>query len=508
MRCFLTITVALCLTHQATHAADISVVAEATSDHPALILIKGKIENEKREVRALEVRQFEALAGFQEKPAIVLLDSPGGAVMNAIQIGLLIQKHGFSTAVADYAQCSSACALIWIAGKERFISTKLARVGFHAARMNEITSDAASGANAVVGAYLYQIGITDFQIIMQLTSAPPQIMRWLSFYGDPLTQKLGAKEFSLSEPRWTWARAALDGKSREPTAVTVAASPKVSAPVQPKRASQTAIVIPPPSPSRCEGTEAHIDNEIRCLKPKNIFKDCPDCPEMVVLPAGEFPMGSEQSKDEEPVHKVTIPKPFAASKYAVTFDNWDACVIAGGCKLLPDDRNWGRGNRPVMNVSWEDVTKQYLPWLSRVTHKTYRLLTEAEWEYAARAGGPGKYPWGEEIRSNRGNCDGCGSQWDKKQTAPVGSFEPNAFGLYDMHGNVWQWVGDCYHDNYDAAPADGSAWTEDCKEDLRVLRGGSFMDVPTLIRSASRVRHNSGVQSGEIGFRVARTLAP
>src|SRR5262249_27377672 len=105
-------------------------------------------------------------------------------------------------------------------------------------------------------------------------------------------------------------------------------------------------------------------------------------------------------------------------------------------------------------------------------------------------------------------CDGCGSQWDKKQTAPVGSFEPNAFGLNDMHGNVWQWVEDCYHDNYDAAPADGSAWTENCKEDLRVLRGGSFIDVPTLIRSASRVSHNSGVQAGEIGFRVARTLAP
>jgi formylglycine-generating enzyme required for sulfatase activity len=229
---------------------------------------------------------------------------------------------------------------------------------------------------------------------------------------------------------------------------------------------------------------------------------------MVVVPAGEFTMGSEQSNGEEPVHKITIPKPFTASKYEVTFDNWDACVIAGGCKHLPDDRNWGRGNRPVINVSWDDVTKQYLPWLSRVTHKTYRLLTEAEWEYAARAGSWGKYPWGDEVRSNRANCDGCGSQWDKKQTAPVGSFEPNAFGLYDMQGNVWQWVEDCYHDNYDAAPADGSAWTENCKEDLRVLRGGSFMDIPTLIRSASRVRHNSGVQAGEIGFRVARTLAP
>jgi len=131
---------------------------------------------------------------------------------------------------------------------------------------------------------------------------------------------------------------------------------------------------------------------------------------MVVVPAGEFMMGSKQSNDEEPVHKVTIAKPFAAGKYEVTFDDWDACAIAGGCKHLPDDQSWGRGNRPVINVSWDDITKQYLPWLSRETQKTYRLLTEAEWEYAARAGSRGgEYTWGDEIGSNRANCDGCGS---------------------------------------------------------------------------------------------------
>ena len=126
----------------------------------------------------------------------------------------------------------------------------------------------------------------------------------------------------------------------------------------------------------------------------------------------------------------------------MTFAEWDACVSASGCKHKPDDRSWGRGSRPVMNVSWDDITKDYLPWLSRKTDKSYRLLTEAEWEYAARAGSRGKYTWGDEIGKNRANCDGCGSHWDK-QTAPVGSFQANAFGLHDMHGNVWEWVADC-----------------------------------------------------------------
>jgi formylglycine-generating enzyme required for sulfatase activity len=282
---------------------------------------------------------------------------------------------------------------------------------------------------------------------------------------------------------------------------TGSASPKVPAPVAAKKPSQTGSI----TPSRCEGTVAHVDNEIRCLRPKDIFRDCPECPEMVVIPAGEFMMGSEEYSEEKPVHKVMITKPFAASKFEVTFDNWDACVIAGGCKHLPDDRSWGRGNRPVMNVSWDDVTKQYLPWLSRVTHETYRLLTEAEWEYAARAGSQGKYTWGDEIRSNRANCDGCGSQWDNKQTAEVGSFQANAFGLHDMHGNVWEWVEDCWHDNYIGERTDGSAWIAgECK--ARVLRGGSWVNYAVSLRSAARRMSAPVNRSNLTGFRLARTL--
>ena len=161
-------------------------------------------------------------------------------------------------------------------------------------------------------------------------------------------------------------------------------------------------------------------------------------------------------------------------------------------------------------VSWNDA-KAYVTWLKRMTGKEYRLLTEAEWEYAARAGTTTRYPWGDEIGKNNANCNGCGSQWDIPpffQTAPVGSFKPNAFGLYDMHGNVWQWVEDCYQGTYEGAPTDGSNdISGDCTR--RVLRGGSFIgEDPSQIRSAIRFAVNSDARVSFIGFRVGRTLTP
>ena len=170
------------------------------------------------------------------------------------------------------------------------------------------------------------------------------------------------------------------------------------------------------------------------------------------------------------------------------------------------DRGWGRGRRPVIHVSWHDA-KRYVNWLSQKTRKPYRLLSESEWEYAARAGTETAYSWGDEIGVNRANCDGCGSQWDDSKTAPVGSFGANTWGLHDMHGNVLGWVEDCWNDSYAGAPVDGSAWLRgDC--DVRVLRGGSWYFDPSLIRAAVRSRNTSGVRSNLIGFRVARTLAP
>ena len=247
------------------------------------------------------------------------------------------------------------------------------------------------------------------------------------------------------------------------------------------------------------------------------FRDCADCPQMVVLPAGSFTMGSPReekgrSKYEGPQRRVTIWRPFAVGKYEVTFAQWDACVSAGGCRRRPNDRGWGRGPRPVMNVSWHDA-KQYVGWLSRKTGKRYRLLSEAEWEYAARAGTTGPFHFGPTISADRANYKGTSTYGSgrrgiyRRKTVPAGRFPANRFGLHDMHGNVQEWVEDCWHRNYHGAPSDGRAWTKtDCK--LRVVRGGSWGGRPGDLRAASRGWVAAGSRFNFIGFRVARTLTP
>jgi formylglycine-generating enzyme required for sulfatase activity len=247
------------------------------------------------------------------------------------------------------------------------------------------------------------------------------------------------------------------------------------------------------------------------------FRECGACPEMTMLPAGMFMMGSpaeiadpkkEDDKDwpenERPQRQVTIARPFAVGKFEVTFEEWDACVTERGCQHNPHDgwsnkAGWGRGKRPVIGVSWDDITKEYLPWLSRKTGKTYRLLTEAEWEYAARADTITRYAFGDTIAKSQ-------AQFSAVATVERGSFQPNAFGLYDMHGNVWEWVQDCWNASYAGAPSDGStAWTTgDCGR--RVVRGGSWNEDPWYLRSA--VRYGFATQDRNItwGFRIGRTL--
>jgi formylglycine-generating enzyme required for sulfatase activity len=193
------------------------------------------------------------------------------------------------------------------------------------------------------------------------------------------------------------------------------------------------------------------------------------------------------------------------SKNELTFAEWDACAAQGGCNPHVVDNSFGRGRQPVINVSWDEATREYVAWLSSITGKTYRLLTEAEYEYAARAGTTTAYPWGDNVGTNNANCSGCGSAWDHDKTAPVGSFAPNKFGLYDMVGNVEEWTEDCYADNYQGAPADGSAWTSaNCI--VRVVRGGWWGRGPGSVRSASRDGYGTDAREGGLGFRVARTL--
>ena len=254
------------------------------------------------------------------------------------------------------------------------------------------------------------------------------------------------------------------------------------------------------------------------------FRDCDVCPEMTVVPAGNFMMGSPdvedgRDDDEGPLHSVVIAWPFAVGIYEVTFEEWDACVESGGCGgHRPDDEGWGRGRRPVVNVSWDEAD-QFVAWLRERTNLPYRLLSEAEWEYASRAGTKTARYWvgGSEIQCWYGNgADATArkyhSEWTVAdcddgyyRTAPVGSYKTNVYGLHDVLGNVWEWVKDCWNDSYREAPSDGSAWESgDCGR--RVLRGGAWGSKPGILRSANRFWNDSWDRDYLVGFRVARAI--
>ena len=227
-------------------------------------------------------------------------------------------------------------------------------------------------------------------------------------------------------------------------------------------------------------------------------------PVMVKLPAAEFEMGSPGNSlnfDESPRHKVTL-QGFSISKLEVTFSEYDKFARATG-RRMPYDESWGRRTRPVINVSWNDA-RAYAAWLSKRTGQRYRLPTEAEWEYAARAGSTEKAWWDSNSAVKPANCFNCGSKWDGKSTAPAGSFSGNAFGLFDTAGNAQEWTEDCYHTSYKGAPQDGSAWlTAECSQ--RVVRGGSYSSPLDALRNARRSQYNQDVRLDNLGFRVVRS---
>ena len=301
--------------------------------------------------------------------------------------------------------------------------------------------------------------------------------------------------------------------------------------------------------------QAVPDAPASTMLPGQTFRDCASCPEMVVVPAGTFIMGSPESEagrlrvvyDQEgeaiswttddaeglevgmdqrlvivegPQRYVTIAAPFAVGVYEVTFEEWDACARGGGCGgLIPDHEGWGRGRRPVINVSWPEA-RSYAEWLSRETGEDYRLPSEAEWEYVARAGTETARYWGETDAAQCRHANGADATavqeypgWvtascsdGYSETAPVGSYQPNAFGLYDALGNVWERTLDCWNERYSGAPADGSAWESgDCTD--RVSRGGGWLSEPGRLRSASRSRNAAeDFRSETGGFRVVRII--
>lgn len=244
----------------------------------------------------------------------------------------------------------------------------------------------------------------------------------------------------------------------------------------------------------------------QALTPQSTFSECADCPTMVVIPAGTFKMGSPDlahHKTEYPQHDVVIAKPFAVSQTELTFKQWDACVLHGGCRDHVSAGGWDRGQNPAINITWQDA-KRYVAWLSALTGKHYRLLSEAEWEYAASAGKTSLYFFGnDDAQLGKFSWYQPNAQ---SRTHPVGGKAANPFGLQDMYGNVSEWVEDCYHDGYRGAPADGSAWLSgDCTH--RVVRGGDWLSRASSLRSTSRDWFNDDQGRDTTGVRIARTLA-
>lgn len=287
-----------------------------------------------------------------------------------------------------------------------------------------------------------------------------------------------------------------------PAAKVPEPAPK-AAPERPRPApAPKAATKPAPEPKRAEPAAPPVQKQASGATGATEVKDCPTCPELISLPAGSFTMGSNSGDpSEKPAHQVSIATPFAIGKYEITVEQWDACAKAGGCPAIAADASRAP-DTPVRDVSWDDA-QLYVKWLGKLSGKPYRLPTEAEWEYAARGGSASRYWWGEQMRKGAANCKDCGEPWQADAPAKVGSFAPNPYGLYDMNGSVWEWVSDCWHNNFKGAPSENRSWDEsNCR--VRVIRGGSWREGASYMPSSTRFKYDASVRHSQNGFRVAR----
>ena len=235
------------------------------------------------------------------------------------------------------------------------------------------------------------------------------------------------------------------------------------------------------------------------------FKDCPECPRLVALPRGAFTMGgSSIDQTEQPAHLVTVDKPFAIGKYEITVREWNACVEAGPCQPTAQYAR-AHPKAPIRDVSWIDA-QQYVKWLSTSTGATYRLPSEAEWEYAQRGGTATRYWWGDRMAPGKANCNDCGPPWQIDAPAEAGSFAPNPNGLHDMNGSVWEWVQDCWHNSFSQAPGDAVAWQDQPACEARVVRGGAWRDPAPFMAASTRASADPAARNSQHGFRVAREV--
>ena len=478
--------------------------------------------------------------------ALVFFSSNGGNLVAGLEIGRIIRRRGFSTTVQDGNTCASACALAWLGGTTRFLGPT-SSIGFHAAyNINRGEAATSSVGNALIGSYLANLGLPD-RAIVYITVAQPNEMTWLNV---PQARARGI-DVSLLAVGPSAPRDPAPPQERQ-AAVSSVPSPSVNPPPTPER-TPTPTPIPAPAPAIVPAPRP-TTGPARTRPPGfpvpigQVFRDCGHCPEMVPIPAGQFIMGSAVSDpgrelSETPQRTVTLANPIAVGRFPVTHGEFSAFTNATGWQYSGQcwrigynefqERDWdehnfdasaisvadGEPTHPVICISWDDAMA-YAAWLTRTTGKNYRLLTEAEWEYAARGGTTSRYWWGNDDRRacEFGNLADATASTTLQQdgwhfnvchdnfifTSPVGNFPANRFGLHDMSGNVWQWVLDCFRDNYNGAPVTASRPVTFPGCTRRVLRGGSWADVATDLRVAAREASFHLDRRTTDGFRVAR----
>ena len=319
---------------------------------------------------------------------------------------------------------------------------------------------------------------------------------------EEVTRKAAAKEAARKAAAEEAARKAAAKEATRKAAAEEAARKAAAAAAAARKAAEKAAA----EAKTAESARRAAESKAAGTKPSVVktFKDCGACPEMIALPAGSFTMGSNSGDlSEAPPHQVHIGYSFAISRFEITAAEWKACFTDGGCDYLPKRKGMTAAS-PVHNLSWLDA-RQYVKWLSKKTGKKYRLPSEAEWEYAARAGTKTEYWWGNAVGEGNANCKNCGGDWNRKRPAVVDSYSANPFGLQGMNGSVWEWVADCWFESYKGAPHDGSARDrKDCQS--RVLRGGSWRNDASYARSAGRFTYDHDVRYVLNGFRVVRSM--
>jgi formylglycine-generating enzyme required for sulfatase activity len=420
------------------------------------------------------------------------------ALLEALATGHRDVAHVFGAAASSVARATDRQQMPWIASTlAQGVQFGAPRAGVDIASVTTQASIAARTRGILPKDSSEQYELTFWDSIKD-SNYPSDYEAYLKAYPN-------GRFAALAKARIERLRAA-GAPSSAPASHTppVVAAPAQSA--QPVQKTRPAPAAPPAEAARTPAAPPSPSAPSTAAKTAsgNELKDCPTCPVLIPLSPGTFTMGSNSDDPaEKPPHRVSIGQPFAIGRYEVTIEQWKACADAGACTAIAIDGN-PPNNSPMRNVSWDDA-QVYVKWLSKMGGKSYRLPSEAEWEYAARGGTSTVYWWGDQMKKGNADCKDCGDPYSAEGPDAVGSFTANPYGLFDMNGSVWEWVADCWHSSYKGAPADGRVW-DDPACSVRVIRGGSWREGAGYMQSATRFKYSASVRQSQNGFRVVRDM--